>query len=71
MSANDPDGWRGMTCSFCGTTRPHEVYISILIATDDSESEYPYSQTDMCRQCWEEHGIDAAFEHNRNCREVA
>jgi hypothetical protein len=68
MSANDPNGWRGMCCNFCGSGSEGKVYISILIATDDPESEYPYSQIEMCRECWNENGIEAAMEHNAECR---
>jgi len=60
--------WRSMVCNFCGTTKPHQVYISISIATDDPESKYPYSQTDMCKPCWNKYGINAAIEHNKQCR---
>lgn len=67
MSAHDYRGWHRMTCSFCGIGS--KVHISILIATDHKGNPYPYSQTEMCNKCWNEHGIEAAMEHNRQCRD--
>lgn len=67
MSNNNE--WGRMICSFCGTTKPHTVFISIRIATDCKENPHPYSQTEMCKQCWDTYGIDAALEHNDQCRE--
>jgi hypothetical protein len=69
MAANDPEGWNRLVCNYCGTTKPHKLYISILIATDDG-GPFPYSQTEMCKECWEEYGISAAMEHNAMCREI-
>ena len=69
MAANDPNGWRNLVCSYCGSGSEGKVFISILIATDDPESEYPYSQTEMCLEHWKENGIEAALEHNARCRE--
>jgi len=68
MAINDPDGWKQAKCNFCGITKPHILYISIAIYTGDTESQYPYSQTDMCEECWNEYGIEAAIEHNIQCR---
>ena len=67
MPANEPFGFNKMTCNFCGVNNP--VFISIMIATDDG-SEYPYTQTDMCKSCWQEFGINAAFEHNSEIKEI-
>lgn len=66
MAFSEPNGWRRTVCNFCGTTREHTLFISI--ATDDPKSEYPFSQTDMCKECWDEYGLLAALEHNRQCR---
>jgi hypothetical protein len=69
VAAHDPNGWRKMTCDYCGRGSEGKVYISILIATDDPDSEYPYTQTEMCYKCWIENGIKAVLEHNTQFRE--
>jgi hypothetical protein len=69
MSMYDPNGWRSMTCCICGNTKPHEVYININIATNDPDSQFPFSETNLCKECWNEHGIESAMEHNAQCRE--
>jgi len=60
--------WRDKVCYFCGVHTKGEIYISICIATDDPSQEYPYTQTDMCRSCWDLYGIDAAIEHSNEIR---
>ena len=72
MAANDSYGWMRMVCNYCGTKRPHMVYISIRIAvTEDrnTDNPYPYSQTEMCRKCWDKYGIRGAMDHNIQCRD--
>ena len=69
MSCNrcNPSGWRDLTCAFCGLGS--EVYISIAIATND-DSDFPYSSMELCKECFDEHGVEPAFEHNRAMREM-
>ena len=63
--------WNERCCSFCGIGS--QAYISIRIDMPDPEAppEYGYTETDMCKKCWREMGIEAAFGHNRAIREVA
>ncbi len=63
----EPNGWKRKVCNICGTTREHEVYISISIALEN-EDDYPYSQTDLCRDCYDKYGIESAMDHNLECR---
>ena len=58
----NPFEWDEKVCSFCGTGS--KIYIRITISTG-MEDEYPYTETDFCRGCWESIGIAAAFEHNK------
>ena len=62
----EPNGWRRKSCCICGVGS--EVYISISIATGEDE-EFPYTQTDLCKKCWDEHGVRCAIEHNKECME--
>ncbi len=64
----EPKGWKKKVCNFCGTTKPHTVYISIAIATDRDDEEFPYTQTDLCKPCFETIGIDSFIDHNNECR---
>lgn len=60
----DPNGWKRKACNICGTTR---VYISICVALENDD-DYPYSQTDLCRECYGAYGIESAMDHNLECR---
>ena len=62
----EPDGWHKKCCCICGSGST--VYISISIATDNDES-YPYTQTDLCKKCWIEYGIESAMDHNKEMQE--
>lgn len=66
----DPNGWRGMTCNFCGVNGGPVVAV-VMIATGDDESEFPYSATAFCAKCWNRHGVLAAVAHNESIREIA
>ena len=65
----ESNGWTRKTCNFCGVDTQGGVEIVILIATNDS-NEFPYTETALCKKCWEKHGIEPAFEHNDSCRET-
>lgn len=58
--------WQDKVCCVCGLGS--KVYIEILIALPD-ESEYPYTQTALCKECWDEYGIEVALEHNKTFQE--
>jgi hypothetical protein len=60
-------GWKRMVCNVCGISKEHTIFISILIALDN-EDDFPYSQTTLCKECWEQYGVESAFEHNEFCR---
>jgi hypothetical protein len=64
----EPNGWNKKACCICGIGVG--VYISILIATENTDEIYPYTQTDHCKKCWDEYGIESAMDHNRECRDV-
>ena len=61
----ESNGWRRKQCNLC----KNPVYISICIDTGDEESGFPYSQTELCKECWDEYGINVAFEHIERCRQ--
>ncbi len=63
-----PKGWKKMCCNICGAGSEGDVYISIMIATDSDDS-YPYSQTDLCKKCFEKYGVESAINHNIFCRD--
>ena len=65
MSCNlcTPNGWNKKCCSICGHGPP--VYISICITTVNDDEQFPYTQTDLCKKCYAEYGIESAFDHNR------
>lgn len=69
MSCNhcDPNGFNSKACNFCGI-HGDKVYISICIRLNEVET-YPYTETDMCRKCWDEIGIDGALQHNIGIQE--
>ena len=60
----EPNGWNRKVCCLCGFDTVGGVYISISIRIETDDSQYPYSTTDMCQSCWEEHGIVVALTHN-------
>jgi hypothetical protein len=62
----EPNGWNKKCCHICGAGS--SVYISIAIATENKEELYPYSQTELCKDCWDKYGIDVAMDHNREFR---
>lgn len=62
-----PKGWTKKACNICGAGSA--CYISITISVPNG-SDYPYSQTDLCRECWEKYGIAAALDHNAQCRDI-
>lgn len=43
--------------------------ISISIATDDPDAEYPYTTTDLCLECAQPGAMGIAQAHNREIRE--
>ena len=59
--------WNQKCCNMCG--EGSTPYIDIRIATD-ADGEHPYSQTTMCRSCWDQFGISAAMIYNAECREA-
>ena len=61
----EPNGWKKKCCNFCGIGTP--TFISISIAVPHG-SDFPYSSTDLCDQCWLEYGMQAALDHNAQCR---
>lgn len=61
----EPKGWQKKVCCICGAGS--SAYISVSIATENDDEPYPYTQTDLCKNCWIEHGIDPAINHNREC----
>ena len=64
-------GWRKMTCNFCGIHGGPVVAV-VLLVTDDPESPpFAFSETAYCAECWREHGVRAAVEHNTAIRECA
>ena len=65
----EPGGWKNRHCNICGFGHP--AYVSISIATDADDSDYPYTTTDLCRECWVALGIGAALAHNAALREAA
>lgn len=50
-------GWQRQTCDWCGTGS--EVEVIVAMALHDT-SDYPYSVTTYCLECWGKHGIEAA-----------
>ena len=67
----EPNGWKSRTCCLCGVSTVGGVFISISIATDDDESDYPYTTTDLCKRCWGKFGIEPALNHNVEIRQCA
>ena len=63
--------WNERTCAFCGIGSKAYISIRIDVPNPEAPPEYSYTETDMCKKCWAEMGIKAAFEHNREIREVA
>ena len=63
--------WDNKTCDFCGIG--HRAYIVILLDLPDPQCppEFAYSETALCLMHWQEIGIKAAFEHNRELRDIA
>ena len=61
----EPYGWQRRCCNFCGAGTSTFISISISVPHD---GEFPYSSTDMCEKCFREYGIQAAIEHNTQCR---
>ena len=69
MSQFDPNGWKHLTCNFCGAGMRGQVFASICIHTGNKDnSEYPFTQTNLCRRCYKKHGIEAALDHNQSIR---
>jgi hypothetical protein len=62
----EPNGWNKKCCCICGAGS--SVYISITIATGNKDELYPYSQIELCKDCWDKYGIDVVTDHNRECR---
>ena len=58
-------GWKKKCCCICGVGV--EAYISISIATGGDDL-FPYTQTDLCKSCFDEVGIEAAINHNDEIR---
>lgn len=73
----EPDGWKRRTCNVCGDERGtdgaylHPAVISISIATDDPESRYPFTTTDMCLECGRKYPMARARDHNDASRKIA
>lgn len=66
----EPNGWRHKTCNICGSgCFGRSAAISISIATDDPDGEFPYTTTELCLECWRLGGMVAAKERNREIRE--
>ena len=63
----EPHGWDKKCCCICGSGS--SAYISISIATGHADNLYPYTQTDLCRNCWDKYGINPAIDHNSVCKE--
>ena len=63
----EPNGWKRNSCVICTKL---DVYISISLTIDtDEDNPFPYSRTDLCKDCWGKYGIEEAFHHNRICKE--
>jgi hypothetical protein len=56
----EPDGWHRRTCSICGVGS--QAFVSISFETYPNE-DFGYTTTDLCRKCWEKHGVEAAMAH--------
>lgn len=61
-----PKGWDKKCCCICGSGTP--AYISICIATENGDEQFPYTQTDLCKQCFDEYGMESAINHNVEIR---
>lgn len=63
----DKYGFDRKCCNYCGI-HGDKVFISISIRLDIKKEgfEFPYTETDMCKKCWDEIGIEGAFQHNKN-----
>lgn len=63
-----PGGWHQIVCDLCG--RGSQAVAVVCLGTDDG-SEFPFTQTALCRDHWERLGIGAALEHNASIRAAA
>lgn len=64
----EPNGWKRRTCNICGDEHPAKV--SISLATDDPDSEFPYTTMDLCLECERGGALEMAVAKNREKREI-
>jgi ArsR family metal-binding transcriptional regulator len=54
-------------CNYCG----NQTFIKVAIRLSDEESEFPYTETNFCKEHWDEVGINGAWDHWESIKEVA
>lgn len=59
--------WKDRTCDICGIGS--KTYISVCIQTENEDNDYPYTETNLCRDCFNKLGVQPAFDHNREINE--
>ena len=64
---NRPGWFNEQYCSICGRDQVAPTHVTVLMATDDG-SDYPYTQTVLCADCYGEHGFSPAIERNKEIR---
>lgn len=76
----NPNEWQARTCMFCGDGPEAFVYVQISLGLEDigvieraaleedGYGEFPFTDFTMCRRCFDEHGLTAAFNHNNATR---
>lgn len=62
--------WTEGCCGFCGEGSTVFISISIDFPDPEGDERLNYTQTDLCKECWEKYGIQAAFDHNNQLREA-
>ncbi len=70
MSIYEKDGWNHEVCSFCGNSKPHTIFIKICISLPDEDSPFPFIETNLCKECWDEQGIQPTLEIVKELQEA-
>lgn len=61
--------WRNQYCSLCGDSKRAYIVIMISCPTPGLDEQYQYSDHRLCKECWDEFGIDVAIEANKQIME--
>jgi len=64
MRICEPNGWKQLTCDYCGTdTSPEGVAVMIYYATKEKDNPYPFLQITLCHKHFDEIGIKNIFKY--------